>query len=172
MKSRKETQLPLGMSQAEHKRLETRRRLLDAVDAVEAAERACIEAIAVAKAFDRFSAAAAMAAQEAQWELLEARKQFAAHQDKVTAAAIRERRTAGLEPMVAVSERLGLSDDELKGIPTPSENALINELHKSSAKAGAAVDKALAFVKQSNKRIAKMERKKPLRKTLVSREGS
>jgi len=46
----------------------------------------------------------------------------------------------------------------------PSEDdkvleAMISQMNKSSARATAAIDEALAFVESSNKRIARMERK-------------
>jgi hypothetical protein len=76
--------------------------------------------------------------------------------------------SAEKERIAKVSKAAGLSMGEFLRRAAasfrPSEDdkvleGMINQMNKSSARASAAIDEALAFVESSNKRIARMERK-------------
>jgi hypothetical protein len=76
--------------------------------------------------------------------------------------------SAEKERIAKVSKAAGLSMREFlrraAASYRPSEDdkvleGMINQMNKTSARASAAIDEALAFVESSNKRIARMERK-------------
>lgn len=76
--------------------------------------------------------------------------------------------SAEKERIAKVSKAAGFSMEEFlrraAASYRPSEDdkvleGMINQMNKSSARASAAIDDALAFVEASNKRIARMERK-------------
>ena len=150
-----ETKLMRRMTPAQRKRLKTRQRLLDAV---ESAERAYIETISVAKALDRSFSDAAMAAQEVHWNLSKALKRLAAHKEKMIATSDKTPQADGLERTVDASARIELHDNALGITVTPAKVNLLEGLIKNCTRTGAAVDRALAEIAASSKRIELMER--------------
>lgn len=135
-KRMKKGEIPLlDFTPATDKRLATHKRLLEQVVTTSDAHKV---AVAVAKALSQLAESAAINAQSAQRKAEVATKRFNEYDDK----------------RIPATAKVGR-------IPSAAQRAMLLErLQRTTVQATAAVDAALAFCDASNKRIAKLERRK------------